>query len=183
MEWLSIPECLWHFRPQARWVEASRWLHAARVGMGCNVPVSVAQPFVLTNIRPDAIRNPGIVTAWAPFHPDQVVPSKPCFPEALWSFPPTQSQFSLQVSPGSILKTNGDCKERTDGSKPFHSLPGEGDGQHTKPQHSAGAPVPFWGYCLVEAGHAANPGGLLLAEARGHGRWLSWSSVLILSCL
>jgi len=87
------------------------------------------------------------------------------------------------LSSGSPLKTRGDCKSVGRWVNALSQLAQEGDGQHIKPQHSAGALAPRWGSCPVGGGHAANPEGLLAAEARGYGRWLSWSSMLILSCL
>lgn len=124
-------------------------------------------PFVVTDIRPDATQNTGTVTA-GPL-------SKPCFPKTIWSFLTTPSPFFLQLSQGASWTPAVIGKVQMDGSKPLHRLPGDSDGQHTKPQQSR-ARAPWWGYCLVGAGLAANPG-LAVAEARGHGRWLSWSSV------
>lgn len=99
-------------------VEGSWWLCAACVGMSHHVPISVAQPFVLTNISPDV---PETQALWQPGHLFQtrlgfpsLVSQKLCAASPL-----TPSQFSLRVSQGASRKSAAIGKVQMDGSKDF----------------------------------------------------------------
>lgn len=146
--------------------------------MGCGVRVLVAQPFVLANIRPDATWSLGVLTAWA------LLQLVLCFP-SLVSQEPCEASHQRQASSpfGShhALKTSGDGR-RADGPVRAISQPSGGTVMGSTPSCGIQAALQPCGERIAWREHAANPGGLLGANVRGQGRWLSWSSALILSC-